>query len=98
MQTAGSGPDSRSTAILATLSVTASGRPGNLGSRQPCGLMWDISDRKVGDMASETESPIPGATIHEDTIVPACEPWSARIQKGGRLRLIDGLRPAPLPP
>ena len=51
--------------------------------------MWDISDRKVGNMASETESPIPGATIHEDTVVPACEPWSARIQKGGRLRLID---------
>ena len=36
-----------------------------------------------------TEISIPGATIHEDTVVPACEPWSARIQKGGRLRLID---------
>ncbi len=40
-------------------------------------------------MASETGGPIPGAAIHEDTIVPACEPWSARIQKGDRLRLID---------
>ncbi|MCH8998999.1 MAG: DUF1989 domain-containing protein [Proteobacteria bacterium] len=36
-----------------------------------------------------TEISIPGATIHEDTVVPACEPWSARIQKGDRLRLID---------
>ena len=40
-------------------------------------------------MASATGGPIPGAAIHEDTIVPACTPWSARIQKGGRLRLID---------
>ncbi len=29
MQTAGLGPDSPSTAILATLSLTASGHPGN---------------------------------------------------------------------
>ena len=36
-----------------------------------------------------TEISIPGATIHEDTVVPACAPWSARIQKGDRLRLID---------
>ncbi len=40
-------------------------------------------------MVSETEGPIPGAAIHEDTIVPACAPWSARVQKGDRLRLID---------
>ncbi len=40
-------------------------------------------------MANETEGPIPGAAIHEDTVVPACAPWSARIQKGDRLRLID---------
>ncbi|MCH8038631.1 MAG: DUF1989 domain-containing protein [Proteobacteria bacterium] len=40
-------------------------------------------------MNTVTEISIPGATIHEDTVVPACEPWSARIQKGGRLRLID---------
>ena len=40
-------------------------------------------------MTSATESPIPGAGIHEDTVVPACEPWSARIRKGDRLRLID---------
>ena len=32
MQTAGSGPDSPSTAIFATLPVTASGHPRNLGS------------------------------------------------------------------
>ncbi len=40
-------------------------------------------------MADATESPIQGATIHEDTVVPACAPWSARIKKGDRLRLID---------
>ncbi len=40
-------------------------------------------------MANATESAIAGATIHEDTIVPACEPWSARVRKGDRLRLID---------
>lgn len=40
-------------------------------------------------MASETDSPIPGASIHQDTIIPACAPWSARIQKGDMLRLID---------
>ena len=40
-------------------------------------------------MTTETESPIPGATIHQDTIVPACEPWSARIRTGEVLRLID---------
>ncbi len=40
-------------------------------------------------MASETGGPILGAAIHEDTVVPACAPWSARIQKGDRLRLID---------
>ncbi len=40
-------------------------------------------------MASATGGPIPGAGIHEDTVVPACAPWSARIKKGGRLRLID---------
>jgi len=40
-------------------------------------------------MDTATENPMPGATIHEDTVVPACEPWSARIKKGDRLRLID---------
>ena len=40
-------------------------------------------------MASATGGPIPGAAIHEDTVVPAGEPWSARVQKGDRLRLID---------
>ncbi len=40
-------------------------------------------------MTSATESPIAGAAIHEDTVVPACAPWSARIRKGDRLRLID---------
>ncbi len=40
-------------------------------------------------MATVTENPIPGATIHEDTVVPACEPWSARVEKGDRVRLID---------
>ena len=32
---------------------------------------------------------IEGAAIHEDTIVPACMPWSAHVKKGDVLRLID---------
>ncbi len=40
-------------------------------------------------MNTATESPIPGATLHEDTVVPACEPGTAHIQKCGRIRLID---------
>ncbi len=40
-------------------------------------------------MTKATENPIPGAAIHEDTVVPAGEPWSARIAKGDCLRLID---------
>ncbi len=40
-------------------------------------------------MNTVTESSMPGAAIHEDTVVPACEPWSARLGKGDRLRLID---------
>jgi hypothetical protein len=40
-------------------------------------------------MASATDIPVPDASIHEDTIVPAGEPWSARIKKGNVLRLVD---------
>ena len=40
-------------------------------------------------MNAATETPFPGAAIHEDTVVPAGEPWSARVGKGDRLRLID---------
>lgn len=40
-------------------------------------------------MASEAANPIPAATVHEDTVVPACKPWSARIGKGDLLRLVD---------
>ncbi len=40
-------------------------------------------------MSEDTVSPIPGAAIGEDTVVPPCEPWSARIRKGDVLRLID---------
>ena len=40
-------------------------------------------------MTSATENPIEAAAVHEDTVVPACEPWSARIAKGDCLRLID---------
>lgn len=40
-------------------------------------------------MTTAADSPVPAAVIHEDTIVPACDPWSARIKKGDRLRLID---------
>ncbi|NIR29589.1 MAG: DUF1989 domain-containing protein [Gammaproteobacteria bacterium] len=40
-------------------------------------------------MATTTESPVPAGTIREDTVVPACEPWSAKIHEGEMLRLID---------
>jgi urea carboxylase-associated protein 1 len=40
-------------------------------------------------MTNATENPIEAAAIHEDTVVPAGEPWSARIAKGDCLRLID---------
>ena len=40
-------------------------------------------------MVTATDSPIPGATIHQDTVVPACTPWSTHISAGDRLRLID---------
>jgi urea carboxylase-associated protein 1 len=40
-------------------------------------------------MAIEANGQIPGATIHQDTVVPACEPWSASIKQGDRLRIID---------
>lgn len=48
-----------------------------------------MSNREVREMASVTNRPIPGMTVREDTIVPACAPWSARIKKGDTLRLID---------
>ena len=40
-------------------------------------------------MAAETDISIPGATIHEDVIVPAREPWSTKMRKGEILRIID---------
>ncbi|MGH6898514.1 MAG: DUF1989 domain-containing protein [Geminicoccaceae bacterium] len=40
-------------------------------------------------MAPATDIPFPDASVHEDTIVPAGEPWSARIKKGDVLRLVD---------
>lgn len=40
-------------------------------------------------MASATDIPVPDASLHEDKIVPAGEPWSARIKKGNVLRLVD---------
>ena len=40
-------------------------------------------------MAPTTAIPVPDASIHEDTIVPAGEPWSAQIKKGNVLRLVD---------
>lgn len=36
-----------------------------------------------------SDNPFPGATVIEDTVVPAREPWSARIGKGEYLRLVD---------
>jgi len=40
-------------------------------------------------MATETDHSIPGATIREDVIVPAREPWSTKMGKGEILRIID---------
>ncbi len=40
-------------------------------------------------MAETLGNSIPGATVHEDTIVPAGEPWSAHVKKGDVLRLVD---------
>jgi len=40
-------------------------------------------------MATTSESPVPAVTVHEDTVVPACQPWSARVRKGDVLRLVD---------
>ena len=40
-------------------------------------------------MTKESNYSIPGATIHEDTIVPACEPWSGHVRQGDVLRLVD---------
>jgi urea carboxylase-associated protein 1 len=40
-------------------------------------------------MATTTETPIAAAAIHEDTVVPAGEPWSARVAAGDCLRLVD---------
>ena len=45
--------------------------------------------QKEGDMVGTIGNSIPRATIHEDTIVPACEPWSAHVKKGDILRLVD---------
>jgi urea carboxylase-associated protein 1 len=40
-------------------------------------------------MSTASDSPAPHASIHGDTIVPAGEPWSARIKTGDVLRLVD---------
>ena len=40
-------------------------------------------------MAAKTDLSILGATIREDVIVPAREPWSTKIRKGEILRIID---------
>ncbi len=40
-------------------------------------------------MATQTDLSIPGATIREDVIVPAREPWSIKMRNGEILRIID---------
>ena len=40
-------------------------------------------------MSVTSDLPIPGATILEDLIVPAREPWSVKMRKGEILRIID---------
>ncbi len=47
MQTAGSGPDWPSTAVFATLPVTASGHRGNLGAMQTAGSGPDLMSTAV---------------------------------------------------
>ncbi len=44
---------------------------------------------REGDMAETLGDSIAGATVHEDTIVAAGEPRSARIKKGDVPRLVD---------
>ena len=65
MQTAGSGSDSPSTAIFATLPVTASGHPGNLGLNLPhliekwTGLLFDTvkSNPNLGSLLGKVRTP-----------------------------------------
>lgn len=38
---------------------------------------------------TRADSALPTGTIHEDTVVPACRPWSAKLNQGDILRLID---------
>lgn len=45
--------------------------------------------QKEGGMTGTSSTSIPGATIHQDTIVAACEPWSGHVKQGDVLRLID---------
>lgn len=40
-------------------------------------------------MTSENHDSIEAKIIHEDSTVPACNPWSAYVKKGDVLRLID---------
>ena len=40
-------------------------------------------------MSVTSDLPIPGATILEDLIVPAREPWSVKMRKGEILRIVD---------
>jgi len=40
-------------------------------------------------MSIEEDPLLPGGRIIEDTIVPACAPWSATVARGDMLRLID---------
>ena len=40
-------------------------------------------------MTTQTDLSIPGATIREDVIVPAREPWSTKMSQGEILRIID---------
>lgn len=40
-------------------------------------------------MTTTADSSIPSGTIQQDTVVAACQPWSAKIKKNDVLRLVD---------
>ena len=64
MQTAGSGPDSPSTAIFATLPVTASGHPGNLGTS----VRIEYGHNAAVDRRYIRDSSVPGLCMEDDTM------------------------------
>ncbi len=67
MQTAGSGPVSPSTTMLATLPVTANGHPGNLGSMQFARLAGAADDPVTVASGDGRTGSLPGCVL----VIPA---------------------------